>query len=294
MTESRYARRGVKIADGMLMVGEWSADTAPIVAIHGVSSTHLLWQWTAAAAPGVHIVAPDLRGRGSSVDVMGPYGLAQHRDDVLAVMDALEIDRAIIAGMSMGGFVATTLANTAPDRVSELLLVDGGPPMSLPPSPDKAEGASDEPLADRLERTDRTFARVEDYKRTFLGGVGASLDPNDPLLTDYLRYDLVGQAPELEVRLAGDAVRADAADVFMKSPVEEWMAAITVPVTLLHAEWSIGQGSPPAYPEEVVESWRSRLPQLKARLVPGVDHAGIAMSAAGAKEIAVELERMVG
>jgi pimeloyl-ACP methyl ester carboxylesterase len=278
------------------MVGEWAGDGAAVVAIHGISSTHLLWQWSAVAAPNVRIVAPDLRGRGSSVDVPGPYGLRRHRDDVLSVMDALGLDRVVLAGMSMGGFVATALANSAPDRFTEVVLVDGGPPMSLPPSPPKTAGGSSveseaEPLADRLERTDRTYARVEDYKRTFLSGVGASLDPTDPLLTEYLRYDLVGQAPELEVRLSGDAVREDATDVFVKSPVEEWMAAVTLPVTLLHAEWSIGRGSNPAYPQSVVEDWQARVPQLKARLVPGVDHAGIAMSAAGAKEIAVELER---
>lgn len=291
MADSRYTRKGVKTADGMLMVGEWAARGTPVLAIHGISSTHLLWQWTAAAAPGVRIVAPDLRGRGSSVDVPGPYGLRRHCEDVLAVMDALRIDRAIVAGMSMGGFVATALANTAPDRVSEVLLVDGGPPMTPPPAPQpSADG--DEPLADRLERTERTYARVEDYKRTFLGGVGASLDPADPLLTDYLRYDLAGQTPELEVRLSADAVREDAADVFFSAPVEDWMASLSVPVTLLYAEWSIGAGSTPAYPEEVVESWRARVPQLKARLVPGVDHAGSAMSVTGAKEIAVELERM--
>ncbi|HWA65615.1 MAG TPA: alpha/beta hydrolase [Mycobacteriales bacterium] len=294
MTESRYSRKGVKVDGGLLMVGEWAADSPPVVAIHGVSSTHLLWQWTAAAAPGVRLVAPDLRGRGSSVDVAGPYGLTRHRDDVLTVMDSMGIDKAVVAGMSMGGFVATALADFAPDRVSELLLVDGGPPMTPPTAPAAAETSSEEPLADRLERTDRTYARVEDYKRTFLGGVGASLDPDDALLTDYLRYDLVGQAPELEVRLAPDAVRQDAADVFFGCPVEEWMAGLTMPVTLLYAEWSIGAGSDPAYPEDVVDGWRARLPQLQARLVPGVDHAGSAMSATGAKEIAVELQRAVG
>ena len=46
--------------------------------------------------------------------------------------------------------------------------------------------------------------------------------------------------------------------------------------------------------DDVVDGWRKRVPQLNARLVPGVDHAGSAMSAAGAKEIAIELERMVG
>jgi pimeloyl-ACP methyl ester carboxylesterase len=292
MTESRYARKGVKTADGMLMAGEWKGTGTPVIAVHGISSTHLLWQWTAAAGPDLHIVAPDLRGRGSSVDVPGPYGLLRHRDDVLKVMDSFGIDRAVLAGMSMGGFVATALANNAPDRFIEVLLVDGGPPMTPPPAPAPAEdGGEAEPLADRLERTERTFARVEDYKSTFLGGVGASLDPADPLLTEYLRYDLVGQAPALEVRLAGAAVREDAADVFVHQPVEEWMAALRLPVTLLYAEWSIGAGSTPAYPEDVVDSWRVRVPQLKARLVPGVDHAGSAMSAAGAKEIAVELER---
>ena len=294
MTGSRYARRGVKTSDGMLMVGEWSADAPPVVAVHGISSTHLLWQWTAAAAPGLRIVAPDLRGRGSSVDVPGPYGLARHRDDVLAVMDALEIDRAVLAGMSMGGFVATALANAAPDRFIEVLLVDGGPPMKPPPTLPTTEGGADEPMADRIQRTERTYARVEDYKRTFLAGVGASLVPEDPLLTDYLRYDLAGQPPELEVRLSADAVRADLVDVFTVSPVEEWMAGITLPVTLLYAEWSVGAGSEPAYSDDVVDGWRKRVPQLNARLVPGVDHAGSAMSATGAKEIAVELERMVG
>lgn len=294
MTESRYARRPVKTADGTLMVGEWAADSFPVVAVHGISSTHMLWQWTAAAAPGARIVAPDLRGRGSSVDVPGPYGLARHRDDVLAVMDSLGIDRAVLAGMSMGGFVATALANFAPDRFTEVLLVDGGPPMTPPPAPPHAEADQDqgesEPLADRIERTDRRYARVEDYKRTFLTGVGVSLDPADPLLTEYMRYDLAGQAPELEVRLVAEAVRQDAADVFFGSPVEEWMASLSLPVTLLYAEWSIGAGSTPAYPEDVVDSWRARVPHLKARLLPGVDHAGSAMSVTGAKEIATEIE----
>ena len=276
----------------MLMVGEWAGQGIPVVAIHGISSTHLLWQWTAAAAPGVTIVAPDLRGRGSSVDVPGPYGIGTHRDDVLAVMDALGLDKVVLAGMSMGGFVATALANSAPDRFTELVLVDGGPPMALPPS-GKSE-SSDEPMADRLARTHRTFARVEEYKRGFIGGVGAMLDPDAPLLTEYLRYDLAGQAPELEVRLEAEAVRQDAADVFGSTAAEERMAALHHPVTLLHAEWSIGIDSAPAYPKDVVEHWGERLPLLRTRRGPSVDHAAIVMSRAGAKEVAVELERAVG
>ncbi|HVT64578.1 MAG TPA: alpha/beta hydrolase [Mycobacteriales bacterium] len=288
---ARYTRRGVKTSAGMLMVGEWSGNGRPVVAIHGISSTHLLWGWAAAAAPDVRIIAPDLRGRGSSVDVPGPYGIATHRDDVLSVMDSMGLDKVVLAGMSMGGFVATALANSAPDRFTEIVLVDGGPPMALPPAPKSEAGASDEPMADRLERTNRTFARVEDYKRSFIGGVGAMLDPDDPLLTEYLRYDLAGQAPELEVRLEPEAVKQDAADVFGSTTAAHRMAALHHPVTLLHAQWSIGVDSAPAYPKDVVDSWCARLPLMKARLVPGVDHAAIVMSQAGANEVAAELQR---
>ena len=70
-------------ADGMLMVGEWAAYSIPVLTIHGISRPPLLWQWTAAAAPDVRLVAPDLRGRGSSVDVPGPYGLLRHPAAVL-------------------------------------------------------------------------------------------------------------------------------------------------------------------------------------------------------------------
>jgi pimeloyl-ACP methyl ester carboxylesterase len=292
--DTRYTRRGVKTSAGLLMVGEWAGKGRPVVAIHGISSHHLLWGWTAAAAPDVTIVAPDLRGRGSSVDVPGPYGIATHRDDVLAIMDSLALDQVVLAGMSMGGFVATALANSAPDRFTEVVLVDGGPPMALPPSPKSDAGGSDEIMADRLERTTRTFARVEDYKRSFIGGVGAMLDPDDPLLTEYLRYDLAGQAPELEVRLEAEAVKQDAADVFGSTAAEEQMAALHHPVTLLHAQWSLGVDSDPAYPQGVVDAWRDRLPLLNARLVSGVDHAAIVMSRQGAKEVAAELERATG
>ena len=283
----RYSRRTLETSNGPLTVGEWAGDGPPVVAIHGVSSTHLLWLWTAKASPNLHLIAPDLRGRGGSVSASGSYGLEQHADDVLTVMDAFGIDRAVVVGMSMGGFVATGLAQKASDRMAHLLLVDGGPPMT-PPTP----GPKEEGLNDRLERTVRTFADVEEYKALFRAGVGALLDPDDPVLTEYLGYDLVGDAPHLSVRLAPVAVRQDAGDVFVTAPIEDWMAELTIPTTLLYAEWSIGPGSTAAYPEEVVDSWRSRLPNLQARQVPGVDHAASTMSDRGAAEIARELTRI--
>jgi pimeloyl-ACP methyl ester carboxylesterase len=283
----RFTRTSVAVAGGTLSVGQWQGDGDPVIAIHGISSTQQLWLWTAVAAPDVHLVAPDLRGRGDSFATPGPFGLDCHRDDVLAVMDALGIERATVLGMSMGGFVATAVAQAAPERVRQLLLVDGGPPMALPP-----RATDDEPLSDRLERTVQTFASPEEYKKLFCAGVGTLLDPEDELLSEYLAYDLVGEAPALEVRLNADAVRQDAADAFNVPVVEARMAGLSVPTTLLYAEWSIGAGTPPAYPADVVAGWCERLPLLETRLVAGLDHAGMVMTARGGAEVARELRRL--
>jgi hypothetical protein len=84
-------------------------------------------------------------------------------------------------------------------------------------------------------------------------------------------------------------VSGHAGDVFVTAPIEDWMGELAIPATFLYAEWSISPESRPAYPEDVVDSWRSRLPSLRARQVPGVDHAASIMSDRGAVEIAREL-----
>jgi pimeloyl-ACP methyl ester carboxylesterase len=54
---------------GRLAVEVNSQDSEPVLAIHRISSQRKLWNWLRAAAPGLSLVAPDLRGRGDSVDV---------------------------------------------------------------------------------------------------------------------------------------------------------------------------------------------------------------------------------
>jgi len=290
MTE-RYSRAMVAVPDGPVSVGRWRGDGPPVVVIHGISSTHLLWLWAAHAGPELELVAPDLRGRGDSFGASGPYGVARHRDDVLAVMDQLGIERAMVVGMSMGGFVATALVEQAPDRVSALVLVDGGAPMSPP------AGGSEQGLEDRMARTVQTFSGIDDYKKLFCAGVGTLLDQSDPLLDQYLGYDLVPAEDGVDfvVRLAPQAVLQDAMDVFGGTTAADRMAALSTldaPISFLHAEWSIGAGTPPAYPVEVVEDWRARLPGMRTRLVPGLDHAGTIMSARGAAEVVAEVRAL--
>lgn len=261
----------VPVAGGALAVEELPGSTEPVLAIHGVSSQRRLWSWLRAEAPDIALVAPDLRGRADSLEVPGPSSMAQHAEDMVAVLDSLGLDAVHVVGMSMGGFVAVELAHRHPDRVRSLVLVDGGFPMAAPP------GLTREVLPvlfkDRLDRLDQQWASLDDYLAFFTASTAPLLDPTDPLLREYLAHDL----RDGRVRLSGEALLDDAADIYFGDNPWE---SLTLPLRFVHAQWSSGAGTPPAYPEEAL---RRYLPAtVGSRFVEGQDHAGSIMTKAGA------------
>ena len=161
--------------------------------IHGVTASHLSWPLVAERLPGVRVIAPDLRGRGRSNGVRGPAGLAAHARDLVAVLDALDVDRAVVVGHSMGAFVALVLGDLYPERVSRLVLVDGGLPLDVPAglSPDEVIQLVLGPTAERLAMR---FASVDDVPGLLARAPGVPRDWS-PALEAYLAYDLVGEAP---------------------------------------------------------------------------------------------------
>jgi pimeloyl-ACP methyl ester carboxylesterase len=92
--------------------------TAPIVFLHGFPLDKRMWE--AAADAGIAI---DLRGfgerRGSSVNTIDGFA-----EDVIAELDARNIDRAIVCGLSMGGYVALAMHHRRADRIAGLILCD--------------------------------------------------------------------------------------------------------------------------------------------------------------------------
>ena len=267
----------VEVPGGRLAVETFGSDTEPVLAIHGISSQRKLWNWLRAAAPDLSLIAPDLRGRGDSVGVTLSSSIGRHAADMVLVLNNLGLEAVHVCGMSMGGFVAVELATEFPGRVKSLILVDGGFPMAVPP------GLTPETLpalfASRLARMDREFGSVREYAK-FFARTAPLLNPDDPLLLDYLAHDLYGPL----VRLDADALMADAADIFFGS--SKWRQ-LQVPVRLLTAEWSTGAGSAPAYPAEAVRAFRDALDVLvMVRPVPGVDHAASIMTMTGARATA--------
>src|SRR6202041_4097515 len=77
----------VPVDDGDLRVLVWGTGNRVAVAVHGITASAMSWQAVARQMPpGWTLAAPDLRGRGHSAHLPGPYGLERHAADVTAVL----------------------------------------------------------------------------------------------------------------------------------------------------------------------------------------------------------------
>ena len=96
----------------------------PLLLIHGLGATSGFWgePFLAALAAEFDVIAYDQRGVGASSPSDGPFSIADLADDAAALLDALDIDAAHVAGASMGGMVAQELALRHPGKVRSLVL----------------------------------------------------------------------------------------------------------------------------------------------------------------------------
>ena len=111
--------------EGATLAGEQSGAghpvAAPLVLLHGMAGERRDWTRLLAALPAdFPTLRYDLRGFGQSSSDERDYS---HTDDLLALFDALGIERAPLLGLSMGGGVALNFALSHPERVSRLILI---------------------------------------------------------------------------------------------------------------------------------------------------------------------------
>jgi pimeloyl-ACP methyl ester carboxylesterase len=108
-------------------VHEWPGTGPAIVCIHGLTANHVCWRSMAdILAPEHRLIGYDLRGRGDSDKPPTGYSLDQHGRDLLALLDHFGLKKAVLMGHSLGAHIALKFAVAHPERVSKLVLVDGG------------------------------------------------------------------------------------------------------------------------------------------------------------------------
>ncbi len=109
---------------------------APLLLIQGLGYPR--WGWEPVVAPlaaRYRVVTFDNRGIGESDKPPGPYTTRMLADDALGVLDALGVERAHVAGASLGGMVAQELAAGRPERVDKLVLACTTPGNGAYPMP---------------------------------------------------------------------------------------------------------------------------------------------------------------
>jgi len=271
-----YRAVDVPVRGGDLRVGVWNpvqgakSDVATVVFIHGVTASHRAWVTVAERLSDVRVVAPDLRGRGRSNGLPGPYGLAQHADDIAAAMDSLDIPDAVVVGHSMGGFVAAAFNARHPDRVRSLVLVDGGLPLAAP---------VDLGLAAR--RLTMTFPDYESYRELWKSHPAFAADWGDAV-RDYADYDLVGEPGELRPSTAVAALEQDSVDQLDREGVLAALNHLPVGTPFLRAPRGFIDDEPGLYPLDWVAEVRLQIPELDVREIDGVNHYTIVMNDKGA------------
>lgn len=280
-----YQLTSVPVRGGDLAVGVWGPADAEhtVLAVHGVTSSHQSWPLVADRLPGVRIIAPDLRGRGRSNLLPGPYGMPQHADDLAAVLDHFEVERALVIGHSMGAFVSVVLSHRHPERVSELVLVDGGLPLFVPEgiAPDDLTKAVLGPAQERLTMTFNSVNNYLDFWRVH----PAFADDWTDTIENYVAYDLYGEAPELHPATMYQAVAEDSAELTGSDSLMNALDALTHRATFLRAPRGLLDAAP-LYEPEYVAQWVQKLPTVSASDVDDVNHYTIVLGGEGAAAVA--------
>src|SRR4029078_7748485 len=116
--------------DGVNIYYEVHGSGPPLLLTHGYSSTSGMWQGQIAALSKHHkLVLWDMRGHGQSgyPEDNAPYSEALTVPDMAALLDAVGADKAIVGGLSLGGYMSLAFYRAHPDRVRALLIIDTGP-----------------------------------------------------------------------------------------------------------------------------------------------------------------------
>jgi pimeloyl-ACP methyl ester carboxylesterase len=238
--------------EGVTLAGDDAGEGTPVVLLHGLTATrrYVVMGSKALERDGHRVVAYDARGHGASSPAPAPedYGYGALAADLLAVLDDRGIDRALLAGASMGAHTLVRFALDHGDRVAGLVVI----------TPAYEPGADDDPA--RLERWDRLSQGLRE------GGVEGFVEAyGEPKVPEQWR-DTVFKV--LRQRLAlhehpealADALRATP----RSTPFERWdeLAELDLPAVVVASR----DEADPEHPYAVGERYAEAIPGADLRV----------------------------
>ncbi len=228
-----------RTAAGLFHVDSGPGAGPPLVLVHGAGGTHRHWPEAIRALPGRRVIALDLPGHGGSPGP-APASVAAYAGSVLGLLDALRLTSVAVAGHSMGGAVALTLALETPARVAGVCLVGTGARLRVSPAvlQATADPAALAGAADSVAAWSFGSASGEALRREFVEG-------------------LLANAPGV---VHGDFAACDAFDVMGR------LGEIRVPALVVCGDQD--RLTPPKYSQFL----RDRIAGARLEAVPGAGH----------------------
>src|SRR5262245_3586567 len=222
----------------------------PVILIHAFPMNQAMWDdQVLALAPICRVITMDLRGFGASDIPRGPYWMALMASDVRGLMARLGIERAILAGLSMGGYVAMSFYHNFPDSVSGLVLAD-------------TRAAADTP-----EGRERRFASAEKADRD---GVESIVDEMVRLLLSQAaidtRPDVVNRVRQIALQKGPEGLAAAQRGMADRPDSTQMLANVDCPTLVL-----VGSEDRLSTPEET-RGWQERIPNSRLGMISGAGH----------------------
>jgi lipase len=258
----------------------------PTLLIHGVTSSNRAFQLFAQAliARGRTPYAVDLRGRGDSSSLPGPFGMRVHASDLAKVVKNRAWDAVDVIGHSMGAFVTVAFTGLYPELVSRIVLADGGIPLPLPPGY-TIEQVMPLILGPALARLQMEFSTITEYRDywkpqpAFAKGWSATLD-------EYVDYDLRGTAPRMHASTNPASVEEDSRDLFGTDLIENTLRNLSQETLFIKAERGLQNEPGGLYPLPILENVLPHYPKLILKILEDTNHYDMFLESNGAESIA--------
>jgi pimeloyl-ACP methyl ester carboxylesterase len=251
-----------------LHLSVWEGRGKEILAVHGLTANCRCWDPIARAlAPRHCFITMDLRGRGLSDKPASGYSVEIHGRDIRAVLDELKLNQVVLLGHSLGAFVSLVFAARNPQRVSRLILVDGGGKLSAEQTARVFAG-----IKTSLERLGKVFPSFEAYvgilrKAPFL-------QPWSEALENYFRYEIEEVPGGVRPRIRPEAIQEEIMNLTrLDAPI--FYPQVRCPVLILRATEGVLYPNDILLPEDVVERMVREIPKAKRVDVGGTNHYSI-------------------
>jgi pimeloyl-ACP methyl ester carboxylesterase len=290
MTDLEMATFTVPVEGGDLLVTRFGTGPRTLLGIYGITASSISLRAVARRLGAEFtLVAPDLRGRGGSAHLPGPFGMRQHAADCAAIIHALDSRPVVVLGESMGAYVGVVLAAEHPDLVRRLILADGGLPLPLPPGlPPEADPAqmTERLLGPAIQRLTMVFPSRNAYLDFWRQHPAFTHDWNDDVEA-YLDYDLEPCEGGFRSRVRAAAARTDGVQHLAEPQLfSDSLTRIACPIHLVRAPRNLLNQPAPLLSDAVVAEWQARLPNLTVEMVSDVNHYSLMMGERGAGVLA--------